>query len=167
MDIPHEVTKAQPCGRGEQLGVVDQHEVVIVPLGFEEPPGRPGCGQPITANGPGQGDRPHPGHLREATVVCRERRGIRHLPAIGEEGVDLAVPDSGVFRVVNDGDNEDARPAHVGPGVGGSGFGVGWVGVGGFGAESFGAGGCGADSSVGGVGAGFGLAAGFLGDVAS
>lgn len=117
MDVPHEVVDAEPRCGGDDLGVVDEHDVVVAGLVGEQPTGR---AEGLAAGAPGgvrEVDGAQTGHVRQVEPVRDEGGGIRDPHAGVEERADLAVADPGVLRVVHDGDDEGAQGACGGTGA--------------------------------------------------
>jgi hypothetical protein len=113
VDIPDEVLQSESCSGKNQLRIMNQDYVVILRLRPHDRPGR--LPRPEAASAGGAGNIHTAQTAATGTLLASrwnvqtegaERRGVGYVPPRGNQGVELALPDPGVFRVVHDGDHE-------------------------------------------------------------
>ena len=120
VDVPDQIGQPKAGEGSDEFGVVDEHQIVLRAVPLDQGPRRTSGSGPVAPDRPGQVDGAQAGHDRSRAFVPAEGRGIRDLPAVGEQRWDLAMPDTGVLGIVDDRDHEDARHrAHVSFGAGG------------------------------------------------
>ena len=115
VDIPHQIGEPHPGRCHNQLGIVDNDQIMITGHCPQDGSGSTPSGHPIPAPCAWQIDaakRAASGLDRLGRQVHAERsegRGVGDLPTGSNQSSNLALPNPGVLRVVHDSDDESHR----------------------------------------------------------